>query len=106
MRAATKQAEDRCSRCGKAGFPLYENPQRPKRELCFPCLDAEAPEVVRSYPGWREREARRERKAQQAISNFHNGRSAPPLASTSQAGSGKPNRGNTLPSQPELWGRG
>lgn len=61
--------DERCAKCG-AGFPLYENPKRHGEFLCFECLDRAAPEFVSRYPGWRERENARQRKAQQARENF------------------------------------
>jgi len=65
--------DDKCAKCGRPGFPLYENPKRPGQFLCFPCLDAEAPAVVNRYPGWRQREAAQERRAAQAKLNFGRG---------------------------------
>jgi len=70
MANAQKPSDDACAKCGRPGFPLYENPKRPKQFLCFPCLDAEAPAVVNRYPGWRQREAAQQRRADQAKLNF------------------------------------
>ena len=66
--------DDKCAKCGRPGFPLYENPNRPGHFLCFSCLDAEAPQVVNRYPGWRQREAARQRRADQAKLNFGQGK--------------------------------
>ena len=65
-----KSREDGCGRCHKTGVPLYENSTAPGEMLDFPCLLIVNPRQVARYPGWREREQRREQRAQIARENF------------------------------------
>lgn len=51
--------QDQCAKCGRPGYPLYPDPRNHKRDLCFDCLDAECPDYVSKYPGWRERETKK-----------------------------------------------
>ena len=72
---------DQCPKCGIEARSLYENPkpkllvtrgkgQVQKEFLCFDCLDRIAPEYVNKYPGWRERQVARRRRADLATRNF------------------------------------
>lgn len=57
---------DNCEACGKPAGEYYQR-NTDRKFVCFDCLPAKQ---VTQYPGWREREALKHRRATQARANF------------------------------------
>jgi hypothetical protein len=62
----SKQTEQTCGHCGAKARHLYQHPDSQKW-VGFECLPAT---FIARYPGWAEREALSERRAEQARLNF------------------------------------
>ena len=57
-----------CPKCGQPCSGLYES--RRGGLMCYTCLDAQEPETVDRYDGWRDRELLREKRRSLALHNF------------------------------------